>query len=200
MVPHLVDILVESSAATMAQKYSNGWQRWKAWALSKLGVSVLPAVPLQWPGICASSGSASLSSLLALRRISSCWRFVLMDLRVASWARLSCVYATSINALSFVFYSWCFFLPKWLSFFKLWLFSMSPSWLSTAKWAAAMRSKFSAIMSLFCCPSFPLLSVSSFANNSFSAEDWGELLRCADVTFELCDYYIQWHRKTALHV
>ena len=47
MVPHLVDILVESSAATTAQKDSNGWQRWKAWALSKLGVSVLPAVPLQ---------------------------------------------------------------------------------------------------------------------------------------------------------
>lgn len=47
MVPHLVDILVESSTATTAQKYSNGWLRWRAWALSKLGVSLLPAVLLQ---------------------------------------------------------------------------------------------------------------------------------------------------------
>ena len=28
-------------------KYSDGWQRWKTWAQSKLGVPVLPAVPLQ---------------------------------------------------------------------------------------------------------------------------------------------------------
>ena len=47
MVPHLVDIVLESSAANTVYKYSNGWQRWKAWAHSKLGVPVLPAVPLQ---------------------------------------------------------------------------------------------------------------------------------------------------------
>ena len=47
MVPRLVDIVLESSAANTAYKYSNGWQRWKAWAHSKLGVPVLPAVPLQ---------------------------------------------------------------------------------------------------------------------------------------------------------
>ena len=46
-VPHLVDIVLESSAANSAYKYNNGWQRWKAWAHSKLGVPVLPAVPLQ---------------------------------------------------------------------------------------------------------------------------------------------------------
>ena len=47
MVPHLVGIVLESSAANTVYKYSNGWQRWKAWAHSKLGVPVLPAVPLQ---------------------------------------------------------------------------------------------------------------------------------------------------------
>ena len=47
MVPHLVDILLESSAANTAYKYSNGWQRWRTWAPSRLGVPVLPAVPLQ---------------------------------------------------------------------------------------------------------------------------------------------------------
>ena len=47
MVPHLVDIVLESSAANTVYKYRNGWQRWKAWAHSKLGVPVLPAVPLQ---------------------------------------------------------------------------------------------------------------------------------------------------------
>ena len=47
MVPHLLDILLESCAATTAQKCSSGWQRWKAWARSKLGVSVLPAVSSQ---------------------------------------------------------------------------------------------------------------------------------------------------------
>ena len=46
-VPHLLDILLKSCAATTAQKYSSGWQRWKAWARYKLGVSVLPAVPSQ---------------------------------------------------------------------------------------------------------------------------------------------------------
>ena len=47
MVPHLVVILLESSAANTAYKYSNGWQRWRTWAQSNLGVPVLPAVPLQ---------------------------------------------------------------------------------------------------------------------------------------------------------
>ena len=47
MVPHLVDIVLESSAANEAYKYSTGWQRWKTWAQSKLSVPVLPAVPLQ---------------------------------------------------------------------------------------------------------------------------------------------------------
>lgn len=47
LVPRLIDLLLESSAANTAQKYSCGWQRWKAWARPKLGVSVLPAIPLQ---------------------------------------------------------------------------------------------------------------------------------------------------------
>ena len=46
LVPHLIDLLLESSAA-MVQKYSNGWQKWKAWSQSKLGVPVLMAIPLQ---------------------------------------------------------------------------------------------------------------------------------------------------------
>ena len=47
MVPHVVDIVLESSAANTAYKYSSGWQKWKTWAQSKLVVLVLPAVPLQ---------------------------------------------------------------------------------------------------------------------------------------------------------
>jgi len=47
LVLHLIDLLLESSAANTVQKYSNGWQKWKAWSQSKLGVPVLPAIPLQ---------------------------------------------------------------------------------------------------------------------------------------------------------
>ena len=47
LVPQMVDLLVGSSAANTVQKYSSGWKKWQAWAKSKLGVSVLPAVPLQ---------------------------------------------------------------------------------------------------------------------------------------------------------
>ena len=46
MVPCLIDVLLESSAANTAQKYSGGWQRWKLWAGAKLGVPTLPAIPL----------------------------------------------------------------------------------------------------------------------------------------------------------
>ena len=49
LVIRLIDLLLESSAANTAQKYSFGWQRWKAWARSKLGVPVLPAILLQVP-------------------------------------------------------------------------------------------------------------------------------------------------------
>ena len=38
---------MESSAANTVKKYSNSWQKWKAWSQSKLGVPVLPAIPLQ---------------------------------------------------------------------------------------------------------------------------------------------------------
>ena len=44
----MVDIVLDSTrAANTARKYSNGWQRWKTRAQYKLGVPVLPAVPLQ---------------------------------------------------------------------------------------------------------------------------------------------------------
>ena len=43
----MVDIVLDSSAADTACKYSNGWQRGKTRAQSKLGVPVLPSVPLQ---------------------------------------------------------------------------------------------------------------------------------------------------------
>jgi len=42
-----LQLLLESSAANAVQKYCCDWQRWKAWACSKLGVPVLPAIPLQ---------------------------------------------------------------------------------------------------------------------------------------------------------
>ena len=47
IVPRLVDIVLESSTANTAYKYSNGWRRLKTLAQSKLGVPVLPAVRLQ---------------------------------------------------------------------------------------------------------------------------------------------------------
>jgi len=47
LVPHLIGLLLESSTANTIQKYSDGWQKWKAWFQSKLGVPVLPAIPLQ---------------------------------------------------------------------------------------------------------------------------------------------------------
>ena len=47
MVRHLVDIVLESSAANTAYKYSNGLQGLKTWSYSNLGVLVLPAVLLQ---------------------------------------------------------------------------------------------------------------------------------------------------------
>ena len=47
LVPRLIDLSLESSAANTAQKYSFGWQSWKAWARLKLGVPMLPAIPLQ---------------------------------------------------------------------------------------------------------------------------------------------------------
>ena len=40
-------MLDSTRAANTACKYSNGWQRWKTRVQSKLGVPVLPAVPLQ---------------------------------------------------------------------------------------------------------------------------------------------------------
>ena len=46
-VARLIDLLLESSAVNTAQKYSFGWQRWKAWARLKLSVPVLPEIPLQ---------------------------------------------------------------------------------------------------------------------------------------------------------
>jgi len=47
LVPRLIDLLLESSAANTVQKHSSSWQRWKAWARFKLAVPVLPAIPLQ---------------------------------------------------------------------------------------------------------------------------------------------------------
>ena len=47
LVPRLIDLSLESSEANTAQKYSFGWQRWKAWARLKLGVPMLLAIPLQ---------------------------------------------------------------------------------------------------------------------------------------------------------
>ena len=47
LVPQMVDLLVGSSALNTVQKSSSKWKKWQAWAKPKLGVSVLPAVPLQ---------------------------------------------------------------------------------------------------------------------------------------------------------
>ena len=47
LVPDLIDLLLHSNAANTVQKYSNGWQKWKSWSVSKLGVPTRPALSLQ---------------------------------------------------------------------------------------------------------------------------------------------------------
>ena len=45
-VPHLLDLVLASSAPSTITRYSYGWARWRRWAQSKQGVSFLPARPL----------------------------------------------------------------------------------------------------------------------------------------------------------
>ena len=45
-VPHLLDLVLTSSAPSTTTRYSYGWTRWRRWAQSKQGVSVMPARPL----------------------------------------------------------------------------------------------------------------------------------------------------------
>ena len=42
----LLDLQMGSRASSSVTKYKSGWLRWRAWASSKIGVSVIPAKPL----------------------------------------------------------------------------------------------------------------------------------------------------------
>ena len=46
LVPDLLDLPMGSRASSTVTKYKSGWLRWRAWASSKIGVSVIPAKPL----------------------------------------------------------------------------------------------------------------------------------------------------------
>ena len=43
LVPDLLYFLIGSRASSSVSKYKSGWLRWRAWASSKIGVSVVPA-------------------------------------------------------------------------------------------------------------------------------------------------------------
>ena len=43
LVPDLLDLQIGSRASSSVTKYKLGWLRWRAWASSKIGVSVIPA-------------------------------------------------------------------------------------------------------------------------------------------------------------
>ena len=46
LVPDLLDLQLGSRAPSTLTRYKSGWLRWRGWASSKIGVSVLPAKPL----------------------------------------------------------------------------------------------------------------------------------------------------------
>ena len=45
-LPELKALIIDSKANNTVKKYSGGWKRWKNWALSKVGVNVIPALPI----------------------------------------------------------------------------------------------------------------------------------------------------------
>ena len=48
-VPQFLELVLASSAPNTLSKYSSGWNRWRAWAKSKVAVPHLPAQPLHIP-------------------------------------------------------------------------------------------------------------------------------------------------------
>ena len=46
LVPDLLHLQFESKVPSTVQKYRSGWIRWREWADSMIGVSVIPAKPL----------------------------------------------------------------------------------------------------------------------------------------------------------
>ena len=46
LVPDLFNLQMGSRASSTVTKYKSGWLRWRTWASSKIGVSVIPAKPL----------------------------------------------------------------------------------------------------------------------------------------------------------
>ena len=46
MIPGLIDLQLEARAPSTVLKYKSGWLRWREWALSKIGVPVIPGKPL----------------------------------------------------------------------------------------------------------------------------------------------------------
>ena len=46
MVPDLIDVQLDAKAPSTVLKYKSGWLRWRKWALSKIGVPVIPVKPL----------------------------------------------------------------------------------------------------------------------------------------------------------
>ena len=46
MVPGIIDLQLDAKAPSTALKYKSGWLRWREWAVSRIGVPVIPGKPL----------------------------------------------------------------------------------------------------------------------------------------------------------
>ena len=46
MVPGRIDLQLDAKAPSTVLKYKSGWLWWRKWALSKIGVPVIPVKPL----------------------------------------------------------------------------------------------------------------------------------------------------------
>ena len=46
LIPGLFDLQLDAKAPSTVLEYKSGWLRWRKWALSKIGVSVIPGKPL----------------------------------------------------------------------------------------------------------------------------------------------------------
>ena len=46
LLPNLLELQLNSKAPSTVRKYQSSWLKWRSWASSKTGVSVIPAVPL----------------------------------------------------------------------------------------------------------------------------------------------------------
>ena len=71
LVPDLLRLQFESKAPSTVQKYRSGWIRWREWADSKFGVSVIPAKPLHIALFISELTAVSISNNTGISPIQS---------------------------------------------------------------------------------------------------------------------------------